>query len=392
MKRTMVEILLGGAVAVLLLGFHSDLQDLRNTESQREAKIEAMKSVMDVAQANLDEALPQRVALQSDEIAKVSTRLAKLYRELSQIQNRFDVQTRAAMTQAKEANSGNHELKVAVETTKSFVSRQTSDLFRQSKDLKTRISETEDLLGEVLSAVNRDPQGMSRRMLQPCVQLQGDETVGSGTLISCEKDKKGKGYVTYVLTAYHVVRNILADEPTLARKGIDVVIYTSNGKITRKCDVVISNPKADLSLVKLRGTGKVPVVAELSTRKELNAIRVWTPVYAIGCPLGNDPIPTAGSVSSLSNKVGETNYWMINAPTYFGNSGGGIYNGQTYKLLAVFSKIYTHGNTRPVVIPHMGLGVPLTRVYDWFDKEGYSHLIPADDKSVSQPIFASPGR
>lgn len=392
MKRTMVEICFGGAVAVLLLSFHSDLQELRNTENAREAKIKAMEGVMDEAQANIDHALPQRVANQSTEIADVSRRLARLYEELSAIQNRFDSQTREAMTQAKEANSGNHELKVAVETTKSFINRQTSDLYRQSKDLKTRISETEGLLGAVLHAVNRDPQGMSRHMLQPCVQLQGEETVGSGTLISCEKDKQGKGYTTYVLTAYHVVRNILTDEPLLARKGIDVVIYSPTGKVTRKCDVVMSNPKADLALVKLRGGDKVPVVADLSTRKELSQIRVWTPVYAIGCPLGNDPIPTAGSVSSLSNKVGETNYWMINAPTYFGNSGGGIYNGQTFKLLAVFSKIYTHGSTRPVVIPHMGLGVPLTKVYDWLEKEGHGFLIPTDDKSVEPPLFAAPGR
>ena len=395
MKRTMVEILFGGAVAVLLLGFHSDLQDLRKTESQREAKIKAMKGVVEQAQASLDHALPQRVAHQSDKIEEVSTRLSRLYKELSEIQSRFDNQTREAITQAKEANSENHDLKVAVETTKSYVSRQTSDLYRQSKNLKTRINETEELLDEVLTAVNRDPKGMSRKMLQPCVQLQGEETVGSGTLISSTKDKKnksGKGYTTYVLTAYHVVRNILAAEPTRARKGIDCVIYTPTGKVIRKCDVAMSNPKADLALVKLRGGDRIPVVAKLSTRQELAQIRVWTPVYAIGCPLGNDPIPTAGSVSSLNNKVGETNYWMINAPTYFGNSGGGIYNGQTYKLLAVFSKIYTHGNTRPVVITHMGLGVPLLKAYDWFDKEGYSFLIPDNDQSVPQPVFASPGR
>jgi hypothetical protein len=67
---------------------------------------------------------------------------------------------------------------------------------------------------------------------------------------------------------------------------------------------------------------------------------------------------------------------MINAPTYYGNSGGGIFNGETHELIAVFSKIYTHGSTRPIVIPHMGLAVPMTLVYPWLDENKYGYLAP----------------
>jgi hypothetical protein len=67
---------------------------------------------------------------------------------------------------------------------------------------------------------------------------------------------------------------------------------------------------------------------------------------------------------------------MISAPTYIGNSGGGIFDAQTHELLGIFSKIYTHGNLRPTVVPHMGLVTPLITVYDWLERTGHGDLVP----------------
>ncbi|MFQ5634674.1 MAG: FAD-dependent oxidoreductase, partial [Gammaproteobacteria bacterium] len=50
-----------------------------------------------------------------------------------------------------------------------------------------------------------------------------------------------------------------------------------------------------------------------------------------------------GEVADERHEVDGEHYWMISAPTYIGNSGGGIFDAQTHELLAVFSKIYTHG-------------------------------------------------
>ena len=59
---------------------------------------------------------------------------------------------------------------------------------------------------------------------------------------------------------------------------------------------------------------------------------------------------------------------MISAPTYIGNSGGGIFGADDRCLLGLFSKIYTHGALRPVIVPHMGLVTPLVEVYDWLEE------------------------
>ncbi|MHC4815442.1 MAG: serine protease family protein, partial [Planctomycetota bacterium] len=115
---------------------------------------------------------------------------------------------------------------------------------------------------------------------------------------------------------------------------------------------------------------------------------VFDPVYAIGCPLGNDPIHTQGEISSMRNELNGSNYWMINSPTYFGNSGGAVYLGDNRKLAGVFSKIYTHGRGTPVVIPHMGLFTPVTLIRAWLKEEKKAHVL--GDKPADQPVFAAP--
>ena len=66
-------------------------------------------------------------------------------------------------------------------------------------------------------------------------------------------------------------------------------------------------------------------------------------------------------------------------PTYIGNSGGGIFDGERHVLLALFSKIYTHGTIRPTVIPHMGLASPLDAVYDWLEDGDIAQVVPDED-------------
>ncbi|MEZ5987693.1 MAG: trypsin-like peptidase domain-containing protein [Planctomycetota bacterium] len=393
MKRTLVEILFGGAMGVLLMSFHADLRDLRSVESERSQEFAQARRIVEEAQGRLGLGLPEQVDRQATVLEQLQGTLGDIHRELRWIKGQLDTRTEDVAKQARAAYADARKLEIAVETTQKLVTEKTSHLRASTESLLTRLETTEGRLQDLTRSVSWDPSTLSQEMIAPCVQLSGDETVGSGTLVASIEREDGKGFDTWVLTAYHVVRNILADDPTLARKGIDVVIYTPSGKVTRKCDVIATEPSKDLAVARLRGTERVQRIARLSTRSELATTRVWTPVFAIGCPLGNDPIPTGGCVASLHNEVGGANYWMINAPTYFGNSGGGIYNAQTRKLLAVFSKIYTHGNTRPVVIPHMGLGVPLTQVYDWLEKEKLGFLVPSEDQAgPEQKVYASPVR
>ncbi|MEM8713654.1 MAG: trypsin-like peptidase domain-containing protein, partial [Planctomycetota bacterium] len=122
--------------------------------------------------------------------------------------------------------------------------------------------------------------------------------------------------------------------------------------------------------------------ALLPTRERLRTARVFDNIVAVGCPLGNDPIPTRGHLSDLFHSVGSERFWMISAPTYIGNSGGGIYSGTSHELLGIFSKIYTHGAIRPTVIPHMGLVTPLEEFYDWLDSAQIAEVVEGDGSAM----------
>ena len=43
--------------------------------------------------------------------------------------------------------------------------------------------------------------------------------------------------------------------------------------------------------------------ADLATREQLESTRIFDEVYAVGCPLGNDPIPTHGEVATTRHLV-----------------------------------------------------------------------------------------
>ncbi|MFT4648748.1 MAG: hypothetical protein ACI9X4_001980 [Glaciecola sp.] len=208
------------------------------------------------------------------------------------------------------------------------------------------------------------------RIVGPTVQLAGDSTVGSGVILQSTLLEDGTGYETLVVTAWHVVRDILADKLDPEDIAVPVTIYLEDGTTEQHTATLIGkNAEIDAALLVLVDTLQVPNGATLASRSYLESRRIFHSIYAVGCPLGNDPIPTSGEIADLDHLIDGARYWMISAPTYIGNSGGGIYDGSSNHLMGVFSKIYTHGNLRPTIVPHMGLVVPLDEVYNWLEAD-----------------------
>jgi hypothetical protein len=268
---------------------------------------------------------------------------------------------------------------------------------RYEQDAALRLS-TQTGLAELATHLHRDPSRLTHEMLLPTVQLNGDDTVGSGTLVYSDINPKSKELESYALTSYHVVRNILADTPRARRNGFEVTVDLPGEKLIVKGKMVASKPSIDAALVQLFTDRKLPNVANVLPRTAIGDVGVWEPICAVGCPLGNDPVPTHGEMASLSNELNGSNYWMINAPTYFGNSGGGVYLNETRQLIGVFSKIYTHGTRTPVVVPHMGLCTPISLVYEWLEDEKLDHLLtsekvtPIDLARIAEEISGAAAR
>ncbi|HED66270.1 MAG TPA: hypothetical protein ENJ09_12025 [Planctomycetes bacterium] len=236
----------------------------------------------------------------------------------------------------------------------------------------------------------RDFEGMWRDIVGPVVQLAGETSVGSGVLLPSRPDGEG-GFATHLLTAWHVVRDIQVD---LDHRDMPVptFIYAEDGTVTEEfAELLDFDPEIDVALLVLHTDEALPNGAALAPRSVLDRVRIFDPVYAVGCPLGNDPIPTHGEVSTTAQRIDGQLYWMINAPTYIGNSGGGIFEDETHELLGIFSKIYTHGTLRPTIVPHMGLATPLGVIYDWMEENGWDELVPAEpDASAHARIASAP--
>ena len=254
-------------------------------------------------------------------------------------------------------------------------------------------SEAERLRAEVEPLVGRDPRHMWDELVGPVVQLAGDATVGSGVLLASRPSEDG-GWLTYLLTSWHVVRDIYGSTDRV-HLPITAKIYRPDGTTRfETAHMVDYDVGLDVALLTLDTREHQPYGARLASRERVRAVATFEDIYAVGCPLGNDPIPTPGEIAASSHDVEGGHYWMISAPTYIGNSGGGIFDARSYELLGIFSKIYTHGSTRTTIVPHMGLATPLSVVYDWLDRVGQAQVVDGQgpDLLEAAPQAASAAR
>jgi cell division protein FtsB len=229
---------------------------------------------------------------------------------------------------------------------------------------------TRQELGELNANLDPDVDGRWEALLGPTVQLAGETTVGSGVLLHSEPTSDGSGFETILITSWHVVRDILADAGD-DNAPVPVTIYHVDSTVQfEHAELRRKNVELDVALLAVHTDEKIENGARLATPERLANTRIFQGIYAVGCPLGNDPIPTRGEIADTQHEVDGSRYWMISAPTYIGNSGGGIFDERTHELLGIFSKIYTHGSLRPTVVPHMGLVTPLDQVYEWLETEG----------------------
>jgi S1-C subfamily serine protease len=214
-----------------------------------------------------------------------------------------------------------------------------------------------------------DPAELWRTLVAPVVQIYGESSVGSGVVL--ESQPVSDGHRTFLLTAWHVVRDVQED-PNVPVTPVPVRLYAEDGATREEtARVLVWDVRRDVALLELETRAPVASGARLAPLERLERLRTFEPIYAVGCPLGTEPVPTFGSVANPRHEVDGLRYWMINAPTYIGNSGGGIFAAEGGELVGIFSKIYNHGNLRPTIVPHMGLAVPMDEVYQWLAREGY---------------------
>lgn len=313
------------------------------------------------------------------ELARLQAELRGLRAELSDLNRQTEEQAEALTAVDAVRNEVQAEVAEALQALRTEEEQRWSGL---SEAVTAAAHKAERVGGQIAHLDARvgsaSPELRWREMVAPTVRLEGVSTVGSGVVLASHPHPDGRGHRTLLLTAWHVVRDIQADAIG-PDKLIPVELHLAQTTRHELATLVARNVQLDAALLELRTRDAVPFGARLASRATLAQSRVFGEVYAVGCPLGNEPIPTRGEIADLDHALDGTRYWMISAPTYIGNSGGGIFDGERHVLLALFSKIYTHGTIRPTVIPHMGLASPLDAVYDWLEGDDIARVIPDED-------------
>ncbi len=281
----------------------------------------------------------------------------------------------------KEMASRSTEIKAAVRESSSVLAhllrRELTPQRKQLTETAWKTEQTARSLKEVVQKLGPDPGMLKKRMLYPTVQLRGNGTVGSGVVVFSGRLGRSKRSrpATFILTAYHVVLEVT---PEKQRERIkDVRIMGPGDRLFPKhfsAKVLAFDRKRDLALLQLEREEPFKYVAEFVSAKELQKIDLFEPAYAVGCPLGNVPLPTWGQITTKHKVVDGQVFWMLSAPTYFGNSGGGIFRASDARLLGIASMIYTYGRTHPTVVPHLGLFVPAEEIFAFLKKEGFGFL------------------
>ena len=243
-----------------------------------------------------------------------------------------------------------------------------------------------DAVARLRKDASRDAALLDRSILRPSVQVVGRGGVGGGTVIRSEAESDGV-YGTYIVTAFHVLQKVTEHDPAAPRKPVLVKIYADGGDTeTIDSDLLIHDERRDLALLKLRSTKHYPIAARLAARERIRETSVFTPIYAVGCPLGHDPLPSFGEITTLRKEVNGERFWMMSAPTIFGNSGGGVFHRETLEMIGVSAMICTFDNPVSTPVPHLGILVPLDSVYDWLRDNKFAFVF---DPTVRPPSSGS---
>jgi S1-C subfamily serine protease len=219
---------------------------------------------------------------------------------------------------------------------------------------------------------------LQQKILHPVFQLSGGEAVGSAVLVSKGKDDLGSYYLA--LSCFHVVRDILEERGEIEnlRQEKLSAIFTDIDASERKtwARLLEWDVDNDLALLRLDTDQDLGSVAKFASKNSQQHLGVFSEIYTVGCPLGTAAQATRGEITRQAWEIGGQDYWMISSPAYFGNSGGGVFGGESLELIGIFAKIYTHGSYRPQVITHMGLAIPIHVIHDWIESVGYGEILP----------------
>lgn len=244
---------------------------------------------------------------------------------------------------------------------------------------------------------------LHEEILYPVTRIRTDKAGGSGVLIYSGADqKKPERYINIVLTCQHVIDDAIKlrdDWDPVLRKDVKrdffepvtVELFDYEGSKllsanSRSADIIAYDKHHDLAAVKLHDTRQMPYVATVIPQERIEALRLFEKVWVSGCSLLHDPFANPGTLTYLRELIDQKTYLMCNAPSIFGNSGGGLFQDEGHFLLGLTSRITGIQVGFGVdIMTWMGFSTHPDRLYEFFQHQELQFIYdPSDDYYAAQ--------
>ena len=230
------------------------------------------------------------------------------------------------------------------------------------------------------------------KYIYPVVRVTQGYAGGSGPVIYSQLQTGKMGYSTYVLTNYHVIGDAISiaeewdtDLQKNVKKEKRAIVYveifkyrdisTPIGTLKVEADIVLYNKDQDLALLKLRTEESVIHRALLPSKEDTDGVLVMDESIAVGCSLGCPPLPTVGVITRKNFQIQSLPYHMSSSQIIYGNSGGAMFNTEG-EFIGIPALVPVIGWGTPIT--HMGLFIPISRIYEWLEAEHYDFLFNSD--------------
>ena len=239
------------------------------------------------------------------------------------------------------------------------------------------------------------------KVLYPVTRVKTGKAGGSGVLVYSEPDPNDETkYVNIVLTCQHVIDSAISvkDEwDSLLKREIkkdimeeiSVEIFDYDGsKISSanssQAEIIAYDKGHDLAAVKLHNSRPMDYVATIYPKDELDQLQLFDEVWTSGCSLLHDPFSNKGELTYLREMIDQKSYIMYNAPSIFGNSGGGVFHGNG-TLLGLCSRITNIQLGFGIdVMTWMGFGTHPSRLYEFFEHHELQFIYDGTDYHDAQ--------
>jgi len=186
-----------------------------------------------------------------------------------------------------------------------------------------------------------------QKLLYPTVRIEAGNSTGSGVVIGNDECGFRNAEYNYIITAAHVVND---------NSLVFVYFFDYAGNSSLEIGwVTITDTQKDLALIKVKTDKPYPYKSKLADKDYVPYI--FSPVWVVGASLGCQPRPTRGEVT-FTDKT----HWEINAPIVPGNSGGPVFNANTYELIGIAVWVRTYNGQ---LVTTMAGIIPIQQIYEF---------------------------